>query len=189
MKVIILAVLLTCGLAAISWSCLGNSSSDSSSNSQSGFAQLSQQRAMVRRSLPRLPEYESWLEKIENFHPSSVFLTICDRRFVTRFNELLQSSSKQFPYVLVAVVALDQATFDWFTYRGVPCILLKDGSIEERVIQAKFNATFALLQKGWSVYFSEMDVFWRSSPALDHSKEFLVSHHKFHPEINVSLSD
>ncbi|CAF1122243.1 unnamed protein product, partial [Rotaria sordida] len=62
-----------------------------------------------------------------------------------------------------------------------------------RVGHAKFNTAAKIIQMGYSVFLSEMDVFWRANP-LDHLKKpidiydlQISDHFGSHPRVNVGL--
>jgi len=154
--------------------------------------------ATISRQMQAMPEadlslYEKWVEdiaaKMEDSSTKDVYYSMSNFKYSGRFEELLSHSLSCFPKAVLAIVALDTETFDWFTARDVPTLLMLDGTIKERVMSGKFKGSLALLKKDWTVYFSEMDIYWRSTPALNSTLDFIVSEHKYTPngEINIGF--
>jgi hypothetical protein len=47
--------------------------------------------------------------------------------------------------------------------------------LSTRVMSAKYKGVLALLLLGITVYFSEMDIYWRAPPPLDISKDLSLA--------------
>ena len=137
--------------------------------------------------------YNNWVEKIEAKMSASstkeIYYTMSDYKYSGRFEELLHHSVKCFPNATLAVAAFDTETYDWFASRDVPTLLMTEGTIKERVMVGKFKGSLAILIKGWTLLFSEMDIYWRSTPMLNASLDFIAGQHKNlpHREINIGF--
>ena len=136
---------------------------------------------------------EEWVKTVSE-HASkagtqSVYLSVSDYKYRVRFEEFLHGSSAVFAPVPLAVVALDSETHDFFSKHQVPTVLLENGPIFERVLKSKFMIVGLFLSHGITVYFSEMDIYWRQRPTLDLASSIVVSQHKglTNGEINIGF--
>lgn len=140
--------------------------------------------------------YDTWLEIVQaamlRNHKTQVFYSMSDSKYAGRFDELLHHSSSYFPRAQLVMAAFDQETYRWFTNHSVPTVLLEHRTIQERVMSAKYKGFLSLLlliqDSQELAYFSEMDIYWRSTPKLNiGDKDFLVSQHKYVPDGEVNI--
>jgi len=142
-------------------------------------------------------DYEKWVNDIEKMmectgKKNQVFMGMSSHEYAWRFDEFIETSVPSgFPEAQLAMVSFDLQTHDYFTRHNVPSLLLSSSGKPTTMVfvkESKSKAPLLFLQKGWTLYFSEMDIFWRSPPQLNFpAKEFIVSEHNYHPEMNIGF--
>jgi hypothetical protein len=106
---------------------------------------------------------------------TTVALTISDQLWKDRFEDFYLKC-RDYAKVQMAMVALDNFTYEWALSRNVPVVLLNAEKLglpnngwpeypqREAIMRGKLEPTAVLVNAGFRVLFSEMDVFWTRNP-------------------------
>ncbi|CAE8635911.1 unnamed protein product [Polarella glacialis] len=174
------------------------------------------------RTIPAAAAARVWEVKLSSFaqdvarnvaqfsavSPPTVALSVTNIRYKERWEEMALSVGS-IANISLAIVALDQATQEYFEAKKIPCIYMNlmerkvtihpwmgskanapRAPVNEAVMRAKYEVPYALLQAGLRVLFLEMDVNLKKDPLVFDGKltgDFLVSQHIDIPEINIGF--
>lgn len=131
----------------------------------------------------------AWVDQIKETNKKTVIYSLSDINYSLRFDEMIQTFNT--PNACFAMCALDKETYNYFTNKNIPTVLLdkEEDNFNHLVCISKFLLTKVLLKNGFNVIMTEADIFWKTdvTTIFNTNAELTVSQHTYSPEVNIGF--